>query len=151
MRNRITLATSVERRQLRKQFCASLARSRFRTAWVIFGSSGPPSSSPLHPDHRTFRHGRLRPISAQERKFIHSMTSSARASRLGARLRPRAFADFALMASWKRVGCSMERSVGSGAFQDLIHEGGRAACVLWTAEPNSFDRARTAAAGKVPC
>src|ERR1700694_4262159 len=35
MRKTIALATSVERRKLRKQFCASLARGRFYTAWVI--------------------------------------------------------------------------------------------------------------------
>jgi hypothetical protein len=47
------------------------------------------------------------------------MTSSARASRLGPRLRPRAFADFALMASWKRVGCSMERPPDLVPFKTL--------------------------------
>jgi hypothetical protein len=38
MRKPIALATSVGRRRLRKQFCASLARSRFHTASVNFGS-----------------------------------------------------------------------------------------------------------------
>jgi len=42
----------------------------------------------------------------------YSITSSARASKIGGRVRPRAFADFALMASSKRVGCSMGRSAG---------------------------------------
>jgi hypothetical protein len=34
MRKPIALATSVERRQLRKQFCTFLASARFHTAWV---------------------------------------------------------------------------------------------------------------------
>jgi hypothetical protein len=33
----IVLATTFGRRQLRKQFCASLAQTSFHTAWVIFG------------------------------------------------------------------------------------------------------------------
>jgi hypothetical protein len=49
----------------------------------------------------------------------YSITASARASRIGERLRPRAFADFALMASSKRVGCSMGRSAGLAPFKIL--------------------------------
>jgi hypothetical protein len=37
IRKPIALATSVRRRQLRKQFCASLAHVTFHTAWVING------------------------------------------------------------------------------------------------------------------
>src|SRR6266446_5987350 len=35
----IALATSVRRRQLRKQFCASLAQASFHTAWVKSGKA----------------------------------------------------------------------------------------------------------------
>src|SRR5439155_13073552 len=49
----------------------------------------------------------------------YSITLSARASKIGERLRPRAFADFALMASSKRVGCVMGRSAGLAPFKIL--------------------------------
>ena len=55
MRNRITLATSVERRRLRKQFCASLARSRFHTAWVIFRPQAFSKPGPFVLQQRTCR------------------------------------------------------------------------------------------------
>src|SRR5256885_17063436 len=37
----IALATSVRRRQLRKQFCASLAQASFHTAWTHSGKRTP--------------------------------------------------------------------------------------------------------------
>src|SRR5258705_9014866 len=41
----IALATSVRRRQLRKQFCASLAQASFHTAWTRSGLKG---TKPIH-------------------------------------------------------------------------------------------------------
>jgi hypothetical protein len=53
MRKPIALATTVGRRQLRKQFCASLARSRFHTASVKTGNASVGGAGPLYPRQQT--------------------------------------------------------------------------------------------------
>src|SRR6266478_2913810 len=50
----IAPATSLGRRQLRKQFCASLAQASFHTAWVIRASLTVRGSLPVYPDKQTF-------------------------------------------------------------------------------------------------
>jgi hypothetical protein len=66
MRKPIAPTTSVEGRQLRKQFCASLARSRFHTASVKNGSRDFAAGCLLCPGERTSsglsRHVRKVPI-----------------------------------------------------------------------------------------
>ena len=53
IRKSIALATSVRRRQLRKQFCASLAHATFHTAWFAGTTSG------YFPSHRQRLHAHL--------------------------------------------------------------------------------------------
>jgi hypothetical protein len=53
MRKPIALETCVGRRQLRKQFCASLARARFHTASVINGLRTAQPRLPLSPQEQT--------------------------------------------------------------------------------------------------
>ncbi len=68
----IALGTSVKSRQLRKQFCAPLARATFHTAWVIFGSPRLRSQGLLCPPRRTSSAGLARsdaPPQAGERTF----------------------------------------------------------------------------------
>src|SRR5262249_28777615 len=50
---------------------------------------------------------------------LHSMTSSARASRVGATSMPSALAVLRLMINSKRVACSMGRSAGFVPFKTL--------------------------------
>jgi|SRR5260221_10899542 len=45
----IAPATSLRRRQLRKQFCASLTQASFHTGWVIKGHRGLTAGCPLRP------------------------------------------------------------------------------------------------------
>jgi hypothetical protein len=49
----IAPVTSLGRRQLRKQFCASLAQASFHTGWVIDGPSGLEIRLPFYPRKRT--------------------------------------------------------------------------------------------------
>src|SRR5260370_9877401 len=67
MRKTIALATSVERRKLRKQFCASLAHGRFHTACATTGHS---SESPFDRD------GTQRAIHEANFRIFNTRTSS---------------------------------------------------------------------------
>src|SRR5215475_3125537 len=49
----------------------------------------------------------------------YSISSSARASRVGGTVMPSALAVFILMTSWKRVGCSTGKSAGWAPFRIL--------------------------------
>jgi hypothetical protein len=52
IRKPIALATSVGRRQLRKQFCVSLAHATFHTAWVKNGSVRARAARPFYPQEQ---------------------------------------------------------------------------------------------------
>jgi len=70
MRKTIALATSVTRRKLRKPFCASLARGRFHTAWVNFGSRTVRLRGLLCPRERTSSVQSPKSVSCHERKSV---------------------------------------------------------------------------------
>jgi hypothetical protein len=53
IRKPIALATSVGRRQLRKQFCASLAHATFHTGWVKNGRVRARAARPFYPQEQT--------------------------------------------------------------------------------------------------
>jgi len=67
--------------------------------------------------------GRSVPMSdlskCSEQRQAYSMTSSARVSSVGGMLRPIALADFKLITSSKRVGCSTGSSAGLAPFRIL--------------------------------
>src|SRR5258708_17885178 len=74
----IALATSVRRRQLRKQFCASLAQASFRTAWVKSCPDGPEVRLPLYPRKRTqLGHRAMSETCGDERRFSEPLMRPA--------------------------------------------------------------------------
>src|SRR5262249_59707230 len=82
---------------------------------IVFGKGRQHADAP-HPfallrPHRERPHGRTAE-QRDERAPLHSITSSARASRVGGISRPRAFAVLRLMTSSNFVGCSTGKSAG---------------------------------------
>jgi hypothetical protein len=102
----IALGTSVKSRQLRKQFCAPLARATFHTAWVKNGSVRARAARPFYPQEQTSSACPSMSVwCCHERTCIgHSITSSARRRSDGGTVNPRALAVLRLIASWYFVG-----------------------------------------------
>src|SRR6516164_7991240 len=83
---------------------------RHRAIWTDIADTSDPVGK-----LRSCRHWPRSRRAADERDEIapfHSITSSARVSRVGAMLRPIAFAVLRLITNSNRVGCSTGRSVG---------------------------------------
>jgi hypothetical protein len=117
MRKPIALATSVGRRQLRKQFCASMARARFHTASVKSRPDGPEIQLPLYPSKRTQSEHRTMSVSCISGLMHRSKANPfrslrPRASTDAGRSRPSALAVFRLTTSSYLVGVCAGRSAG---------------------------------------
>src|SRR3981189_1933655 len=86
---------------------------RFHTVWVRLGPDGPEIQLPVCPRKRTqLGYGVMSGSCQQLTLYLHSITSSARASRVGGTGDPRTSADLGLRPSSNLGGSSTGRSEG---------------------------------------
>jgi hypothetical protein len=102
--------------------CIAMRRRERGLVWVKVRHRGLSELSPLLPQHRTL--ASLTVMSqlcqlrthAMQQKARHSITSSARATKVGGMVIPTAFAVFRLMTSSNLVGCTIGRFAGFSPF-----------------------------------